>query len=114
MMLKNIFYIDVILYSIIIMYISFDRKIHINNPLINILFLLFIILTCVYNKTLGILISILYINSVTNKREDPVPVYESFSTVDKNGLHDLNNVLKFLKTPKSKKVLETMFVEKSK
>ena len=113
-MLKNIFYIDVILYSIIIIYISFDRKIYINKPIINILFLLLIILICVYNKTLGILASILYINSLTNNRKDQFPLYESFSTVDKNGLHDLNNVLKFLKTPKSKKVLETMFVDKSK
>jgi hypothetical protein len=36
-------------------------------------------------------------------------IFESFSTKDKNGFHDLNNVLSFLKQKKSKKVLETMF-----
>ena len=65
-----------------------------------------------YNKTLGILLSIIYIMSFENNKDRII--YESFSTKDKNGLHDLNNVLKFLKTPKSKKVLETMFVDKEK
>ena len=112
-MLKDNLYLNVILYSIGIIYISLHTNITIHtNKILNILFLIFIILICTYNKTLAILFSIIYIISFENNKDRVI--YESFSTVDKNGLHDLNNVLKFLKTPKSKKVLETMFEEESK
>lgn len=111
-MLKDNLYSNVILYSIFIIYISFPTSISINtnNKVFNILVLIFITFTCIYNKTLGILLSIIYIMSFKNNKDKII--YESFSTLDKNGLHDLNNVLKFLKAPKSKKVLENMFVKK--
>lgn len=111
-MLKDNLYLNVFLYSIVIIYISFSKNVGINtsNKVFNILFLIFITFTCIYNKTLGILLSIIYIMSFENNKDRVI--YESFSTLDKNGLHDLNNVLKFLKTPKSKKVLENMFVKK--
>tara|TARA_Y100000991_G_scaffold202853_1_gene177018 strand:- start:65 stop:406 length:342 start_codon:yes stop_codon:yes gene_type:complete len=113
-MLKDNLYLNVILYSIFIIYISFHKNINVNvnNKVFNIIFLILITVICMYNKTLGILLSIIYIMSFENNKDRII--YESFSTKDKNGLHDLNNVLKFLKTPKSKKVLETMFVEKRK
>ena len=112
-MLKDNLYLNVILYSIGVIYISLHTNITINtNKILNVLFLTFIIFICAYNKTLAILFSIIYIMSFENNKDQVI--YESFSTVDKNGFHDLNNVLKFLKTPKSKKVLETMFVEEKK
>lgn len=90
----------------IILSILFLKKIKIVNNHLKIVFLLFVIISCRYDKRISILFFIMYIFITSDKNEN---IFESFSMKDKNGFHDLNNVLSFLKQKKSKKVLETMF-----
>jgi hypothetical protein len=107
-------YFNFLFYLLIIIFISFSKiKYRKITSLDNILFIISTVIVSCYDKTGGILFFILYILYLTNV-EDKLVVndfIESFS-VKKQGFHDLNNVLKFLKTPKSKKVLETMFTKK--
>ena len=108
-------YINLLIYLIIIIFISFSkinyRKI---TSFDRILFLLSIIIISYYDKTISILFFILYFLYLTNVEDRLLDNHfvESFSVKKKEGFHDLNNVLKFLKTPKSKKILETMFIKK--
>ena len=107
-------YLNLLIYLIIIIFISFS-KIHYRRitSFDKILFLLSIIIISYYDKTISILFFILYILYLTNVEDRLLDdhLIESFS-VKKEGFHDLNNVLNFLKTPKSKKILETMFTKK--
>ena len=107
-------YFNFLVYLLIITIISFSKnKYRKINNLINILFLISTVIVSYYDKIGGVLFFILYILYLTNNNNkiDINDFIESFS-IKKEGLHDLNNVLKFLKTPKSKKVLETMFIKK--
>ena len=93
---------------ILILLISVSRKKELNT-LCKIGFLIFSIFVFKYNKTIGILFFISYAILFSYNSEH---IFESFSTKKEDGFHDLNNVLKFLKGKKSKKILETMFSDK--
>ena len=105
----SIKYADLLFYLVIIFFISFSKiKYRKITNIDRIICMSSIIIISYYDNISSVLFFILYILYLTNVEDKFI---ESFSVKNKEGIRDLNNVLKFLKTPKSKKILETMFIK---
>jgi hypothetical protein len=117
----NIFSINNIICFILIIFICLPKTIILNFDefvIIRIVSILIIVFSCFYSIQISLLLSIIYIISISNNiktkyNTNTHDIYESFS-IKENGVHDLNKVLTFLKQPHSPQVLETMFTQKKK
>ena len=117
----NIFSINNIICFILILFICLPKTTILkfdDSVIIRIILILIIVFSCFYNIQIALLLSIIYIISISNNIQtkgntNNKDIYESFS-IKENGVHDLNKVLTFLKQPQSSKVLETMFTPKKK